>query len=345
LDLLVYVPYKEPKAHVIEGIGKLIQHYVKLKHKIPELLFKINPIIEEDISFRTMKSQLVEIEKSKTFYEQKSFRLIGNAYNIFLESGEFDLSSLCAEQLSQVGKTAIECNDEELIEVITVRMNTYFRFALKHAQHNNEPRNLYNLIFHYGQLLEHLTENNQVDRVKNCIGHFVYYGQQCFNAISSANSLSFILDVIAFEIQKLLINVYKNKWDREIQKGLLLKFLLFDNFQDIDRDFARNFFSQNHGIRMLHIGLALFYIKQKEDEFTNMIATDTMQDLRLFGESLFTKTMRTIFNRLEKSGPKFWEDTDRGNLNIYYTPYQDQISYFIKIQDHLKLQNEETISA
>ena len=51
----------------------------------------------------------------------------------------------------------------------------------------------------------------------------------------------FYLDVIAFEIQKLLINVYKNKWDREIQKDLLLKFLLFDNFQDVDRDFAKNF--------------------------------------------------------------------------------------------------------
>ena len=345
MDLLVYVPYKEPKAHVIEGIGELIKHYVKLKNKIPESLFKINPLIEEDISFRTMKNLLKEVEKSRTFYEQKSFRLIGTAYNIFLESGEFDLSSLCAEQLSEVGKTAIECNDQELIEVITVRMNTYFRFALKHAQNFNEPRNLYNLVFHYGQFLGHLTESNQVDRVKNCIGHFVYYGQQCFNAISDAPSLSFILDVIAFEIQKLLINIFKNTWDREIQKELLLKFLLFDNFQDIDRDFARNFFSQNHGIRLLHIGLALFYLKHKDDEFTNMIAKDTMQDLKLFGESLFSKTMKTIYTRLEISGPKFWEDTDRGNLNIYYTPYQNQIKYFVKIQDKLKLETENSIHA
>ena len=344
MDLLVYVPYKEPKAHVIEGIGELIKHYIKLKHKIPESLFKINQLIEEDISFRTMKSMLKEIEKSKTFYEQKSFRLISTAYNIFLESGEFDLSSLCAEQLSKVGKTAIECDDQELIEVITVRMNTYFRFALKHAQNYNEPRNLYNLVFHYGQFLGHLTDSHQVDRVKTCIGHFVFYGQQSFNAISSAPSLSFILDVIAFEIQKLLINVFENKWDRKIQEELLLKFLLFDNFQDLDRDFARNFFSQNYGIRLLHIGLALFYLEQKEDEFSNMIAIDTMQDLKLFGELLFTKTMQTIFNRLEISGPKFWEDTDRGNLNIYYTPFKNQIEYFIKIQDELKLKTQKIIT-
>ena len=344
MDLLVYVPYKEPKAHVIEGIGELIKYYIKLKHKIPESLFRINQLIEEDISFRTMKNMLEEIEKSKTFYEQKSFRLISTAYNIFLESGEFDLSSLCAEQLSQVGKTAIECEDQELIEVITVRMNTYFRFALKHAQNYNEPRNLYNLVFHYGQFLGHLTESNQIDRVKTCIGHLVFYGQQCFNAISSAPSLSFILDIIAFEIQKILINVYENKWERKIQEELLLKFLLFDNFQDIDRDFARNFFSHNHGIRLLHIGLALFYLEQKESEFTDMIALDTMQDLKLFGESLFTKTMKTIYTRLEISGPKFWEDTDRGNLNIYYTPFKHQIKFFIKIQDELKLKNQKIIT-
>ena len=120
---------------------------------------------------------------------------------------------------------------------------------------------------------------------------------------------------------------------------------MFDNFQDIDRDFARIFFSQNHGIRMLHIGLALFYLEQKEEEFTNTIANDTMQDLKIFGESFFNKTMKTIFTKLEISGPKFWEDTDRGNLNIYYTPFKNQINSFIKIQEVLKLKIDNTIPA
>ena len=120
---------------------------------------------------------------------------------------------------------------------------------------------------------------------------------------------------------------------------------MFDNFQDVDRDFAKSFFSHNHGIRLLHIGLALFYLEQKEDEFTNMIAVDTMQDFRLFGESLFVKTMKTIFTRLEISGPKFWEDTDRGNFNIYYTPFKNQIKPFILIQEKLKFEYEKTISA
>ncbi|MEC8981046.1 MAG: hypothetical protein VYA81_05695 [SAR324 cluster bacterium] len=345
IDLLVYVPFKEPKAQVIEGIGALLRHYVQLKPKIPDSFFMIDERIHDDISFRTMKSLMSEVEKTRTFYEQKSVRLIGNVYNVFLDTGEFDLSTLCVEQLSQVGKTAIACDDQELVDVITVRLNTHFRFALKHGQHHNEPRNLYNLVFHYGQFIGYLMEYQQVDRIKTCIGYFVFYGQQCFNAIQRAKSLAFILDVLAFEIQKLMLKIYQEKWDRELQEEMLQKFLVFDNFQDMDKKFAVQFFSQNHGIRLLHIGLALFYLNQQEDEFAEKIAKDTVQDMDLMGATLFNKTMTTIYARLQFSGPTFWEDTDRGNLNIYYTPYQDEISSFKKIQQEFLLENKEKIPA
>ncbi len=345
IDLLVYVPFKEPKAQVIEGIGALLRHYVQLKPKIPDSFFMVDKRIHDDISFRTMKSLMAEVEKTRTFYEQKSVRLIGNVYNVFLDTGEFDLSTLCVEQLSQVGKTAIACDDQELIDVITVRLNTHFRFALKHGQHHNEPRNLYNLVFHYGQFIGYLMEYQQVDRIKTCIGYFVFYGQQCFNAIQRAKSLAFILDVLAFEMQKLMLKIYQEKWDRELQEEMLQKFLVFDNFQDMDKNFAVQFFSQNHGIRLLHIGLALFYLNQQEDEFAEKIAKDTVQDKDLMGANLFNKTMTTIYARLQFSGPTFWEDTDRGNLNIYYTPYQDEISSFKKIQQEFLLENKEKIPA
>ncbi len=225
------------------------------------------------------------------------------------------------------------------------KKHTPFRFALKHGQLHNEPRNLYNLVFHYGLFLGHLAEHQQVERIKTCIGYFVFYGQQCFNAIPSASSLAFILDVLAVEMQKLLINIYQNNWDREIQQELLQKFLMFDNFQDMDKDFAKNYFSQNHGIRILHIGLALFYLEQKEEEFADAIAEDTIHDIKLLGDSLFDKTMNAILSRLANSGPKFWEDTDRGNLNIYYTPYQNQIDSFKYIQKEFRLKSEKKIPA
>ncbi|HIC77087.1 MAG TPA: hypothetical protein EYO89_04380, partial [Candidatus Dadabacteria bacterium] len=204
---------------------------------------------------------------------------------------------------------------------------------------------LYNLVFHYGQFLGYLMENQQVDRIRTCIGYFVFYGQQCFNAIPRAKSLAFILDVLAFEMQKLLLSIHQKNWDRELQLEMLQKFLVFDNFQDMDKNFGRQFFSQNHGIRLLHIGLALYYLNQQEDEFARIIAEDTVQDMDLLGENLFSKTMAAIFARLQFSGPTFWEDTDRGNLNIYYTPYQNEISYFKKIQEEILAESEKKIPA
>ncbi|GIT72102.1 MAG: hypothetical protein Ct9H300mP28_19160 [Pseudomonadota bacterium] len=31
------------------------------------------------------------------------------------------------------------------------------------------------------------------------------------------------------------------------------------------------------------------------------------------------------------AGPTFWEDTDRGNVNIFFTPYKDHIDGFKKL--------------
>ena len=98
--------------------------------------------------------------------------------------------------------------------------------------------------------------------------------------------MAFILDAIASEMQKNLMKVFINNWDREIQKEMLKNFLLFDNFKDMNKDFAIEFFSKNHGLRLLHIGLALFYLNHGEDEFSEIIAKDTLQDFELMGESL-----------------------------------------------------------
>ena len=44
------------------------------------------------------------------------------------------------------------------------------------------------------------------------------------------------------------------------------------------------------------------------------------------------KNMKIIFARLRFSGPTFWEDTDRGNLNIYYSPHAVHLEHFGTMQ-------------
>jgi len=331
-DLLTYIPYKESKAEVIEGMGWLLHCYLEYKPKLPNKFFKVHPRVREDISFRTMQGQLPELEEAHTFFEQKALVLLGNGYITFLETGQFDLSTLCAEQLNKLGKRALEVKDEPLIEVVTIRFNTHVRFGVKHGQANNEPRNLYNLVFHYGEFVRHLIEHNAQARVKTCFGHFVFYGQNCFNACTQAPALAFILDVIAVEMNKALILMHQKQWDAEFFQERFRQFLMLDNFQNVDRDFAVNFFSKNVGVRLMHIGLALHFLNEGEEEKTRQVAKDTMQDYQLLGPDLFNKTMGMIFARLKFAGPTFWEDTDRGNLNIYYTPHPEYIERFQELQ-------------
>ena len=80
-----------------------------------------------------MIGQYGDMEKTKTFYEQKLFRLLGNVYIRQIEDGSFDLASLVAAEMSEIGLTAIELEDDHLVDVIIIRFNTLLRFAIKHA--------------------------------------------------------------------------------------------------------------------------------------------------------------------------------------------------------------------
>ena len=71
---------------------------------------------------------------------------------------------------------ALELNQENLITDINIRFNTFMRFAIKHAVRNNEPRNLYNLAFHYSALLKGLN---------------VYKGKITFKGVSDAFNLDY----------------------------------------------------------------------------------------------------------------------------------------------------------
>ncbi len=337
-DLLVYVPFKEPKANILLGVGELLSNYAHLKNQFPSTLFLISQTIREDISFKTLKSQLSEIEEARTFYEQKGLRLVGNAYHRFLEENQFDLSSLCAAQLTKVGTAAIQNEDQALVELIMLRFNTQFRFALKHGQRHNEPRNLYNLAFHYGQFISALVEAKAVENVKSSFFYLRFYSVECFKAALNSPSLAFILDTIAAEMKKIMILIHEQEWDMATQKALLDEFLLLDNPPGVDRREVAEFFISKNSVRVLQIGLGLYYFHHNLEDFALAVVQDTLQDLELMQQPQFLQVMDQVFKRLRFSGPTFWEDTDRGNLNIYYTSHADQIEKFQQVQlEQLKL--------
>ena len=329
-DILEFSSFKELKADIIHDMSLTVQNYMRLKQDISPDFFKVSPRVRSDISFKTMVGQFGEMEHSQSFYEQKCFRLLGNVYIRLLEQGEFDLSSMVAGEMTKLGLTAIEEDDTDLIDIIIIRFNTLLRFAIKHGVRNNEPRNLYNLVFYYGNFVKYLVEHKKIDHVKRCFMYLRDYGVQIFKHGSTSPAMYFIVDVIATEMKKVLEQIYHDGWDKEIQNGMLSEMLQVDSPPDFNKeDLARGVLI-NNGVRKLQFGIALFYQRVGENDFVERIAKDILDDLDVLGEATFSQVIEMTSNFLLFAGPTFWEDTDRGNLNLYYTSDQDQIDGFKK---------------
>tara|TARA_B100002003_G_scaffold159379_1_gene147896 strand:+ start:110 stop:1780 length:1671 start_codon:yes stop_codon:yes gene_type:complete len=326
-NLLDYAGFKEPRAEVIRKMSHSIQVYVKEKPHINPNFFRITQAVRSDISFRTMveEKQLSELEQHRIFFEVKSFRLLGNAYVIFLDRNEFDLASLCAAELTAVGETAAECNDNPLLKALIFQFNTMMRFAIKQATRFNEARNLYNLAFHYANFVNSLASHHQIDLVKECFHFFRMYGNEIFNHAKQNYSLYFIIAVLTAELKNILINIHKKSWDIEIQGELLDQILELDTPPDMDRDEMDDSQLTNDGVRDIQMSLALYYFKAGEEQFVSQIIEDILEDLPYLGKDIFIQVVENTFKRLENNTPVFWEDTDRGNTNLFYTPHTEMI--------------------
>ena len=329
-NLLEYFSSKEPKAQVIQNIGLLIREYMKIKPLLNPYFFGIGSSIRSDISFKTMIDQFPDMERSKTFYEQKGFRILGNVYVNLMEDKQFDLAALCASEMSRIGFTALTLKDNQLLEVIIIRFNTMMRFALKHGVKHNEARHLYNLAFHYQDFIQHLVGFGKICQSQQCFYYLRTYGNEAYGHGRNSPAMYFIVDVFAAEMKKILILVYQHHWPLDIQRQLLDEMLQVDSPPelDIDSPVERHL---NSGVRTLQIGLGLFYLKAGQLDFVRRIIVDLLDDLEVLGEATFRQTIQRTCDRLTAAQPTFWEDTDRGNTNLYYSPDQTHIEHFCKL--------------
>ena len=327
-DILEYVSFKELKGDIIYDMGRTIRNYLKIKPYLHPDFFKVTEKVRSDISFKTLVGQYEEMESSRSFYEQKCFRLMNNNYIKLMEKGEFDLSSMITGEVSKIGKTAIECQEEEIVEIVIIRFNTFFRMAIKHALRNNEPRNIYNLAFFYGQFISYLVEHKKIDQVKKCFMYLRMYGVDIAKQFASVPSVYFNVAVIACEMKKLLEQIYNDRWDMEIQTTLVNEILEVDNPPDFNKEDLDQGIMINNFVRWIQFGLALFYLHEDLEEFVDRIAKDILDDLDDLGEATFYRVLGMTEGMMRFAGPTFWEDTDRGNLNIYYTPHKDEITPF-----------------
>ena len=329
-DLLEYISFKEAQTEIIRSVGDTVKEYMRNKTSYDLRFFSATNTIRNNPTFRTyIEHQYKDIEDRKTFYEVKAFKMMGNAYIRKMENGEYELASLIANEISSVGILALELEQDDLIIDINIRFNTFMRFAIKHAVRNNEPRNLYNLAFHYSTLLQGYVDYNKIDLLKQGYFYFKFYSNEIYKQAANNPSLYFIVDVLTTELKKISILISEKEWDIELQEHLLKEILQLDNPPDYPKDDLDQ--SVNNGVRVLQIGLALHYIKIENFEFAETIVSDVLDDLAFFDNQTYLNLMEGLYNRIKFSGPTFWEDTDRGNTNIYFSPDSDQIDDFKKI--------------
>jgi len=329
-DLLEYISFKEAQTEIIRSVGDTVRAYMKNKKYYDPTFFSATNTIRNNPTFRTyVEHQYKDLEERKTFYEVKSFKMMGNAYIRKMENGEYELASLIASEISSIGLLALKLEQESLITDINIRFNTFMRFAIKHAVRNNEPRNLYNLAFHYSALLKGYVDHNKIDLLKQGYFYFKFYSNEIYKQAANNPSLYFIVDVLTTELKKISILISDKDWDNELQEHLLKEILQLDNPPDYPKDDLDQ--SVNNGVRVLQIGLALHYIKINNTDFAETIVSDVLDDLAYFDNQTYLNLMEGLYNRIKFSGPTFWEDTDRGNTNIYYSPDSDKIDDFKKI--------------
>jgi hypothetical protein len=323
-NILYFVSFKELQAQIIINLGALLREYVRIKELFHPEFFKLSHQVVTDISFQTLEVQFREIEETQTFYELKCLRILGDAYNKCLYENTFDLASLCGAELNVIGEAVMEQGDDALMEFMLVRFNTMMRSAFKHGVSNQEARNLYNLAFHYSTYIKQLVLNDRKDLVKKAIRYLKMYGSEIFRNSQTQQYLSFINDVFTFEMKEVLILISELGWERDLQRLLLCELLEMDDLLIKDSS-ASSDSVFNSGVRTLQAGLALFYISQQDYELAAMVVDDIADDIQGIDPMRAAGMVDVICKRIESAQPTFWEDTDRGNNNIYYSPHKDQI--------------------
>ena len=329
-DLLAFTEFKETQTEIIHEISELIQKYIREKPDFNEQFFKLTSVIRNNATYRTYtEQQYQDMEEAGTFFEIKTFRLLGNSYIKMIENDRFDIASLIPAEMIDVGKTCIDMDDNKNINNVNIRFNTLFRFAVKHAYKNNEPRNLYNLAFHYSNMVQAYILAGRVDLVKYCYDKFKFYANDIYKNASQNPSLYFIVDTLTFELKKCQVLIHEQNWSNEDQLFLLNIILQLDAPPGFSKDSVdKGILGGNNGTRRIQIGLALFYLSVSKPEFAKKIAEDYLDDLDYFDEKTFRQNVNTQCFLLSIFTAEFWEDTDRGNINIYFAQEKEMIEPF-----------------
>lgn len=324
-DLQQFIQFKEPKGIILHRMGESLRNYLQLKKDIPDRYFKLSHVDKEDFLFAIMDEDFGQIETKRTFYEEKVLRSLSTSYLLLMKDSHYDLASLCGSELLGVGKVAISANEEEAINLVIIRFNTFLRYGINHGLKSKELRYAYNTIYHYSHFVGLLLSSGLESKVKLCFQYFCFYLNEVIRLSLSDPLFIVLVNTLAEKLKGILIDVNKSNFQRENQAAMLMMLnkaspmkhqLIIDKKVDIT------------GFRIIQMGICLYYQSIGDEAYCEYMMDTILRDI----ESLKSKNTIEIVDRdcerLLQEPEEFWEDTNQGNRNMFFSPHKDQIPLF-----------------
>ncbi|MEQ8469829.1 MAG: hypothetical protein RIC35_01510 [Marinoscillum sp.] len=325
-DLFEYVGFKEPRSEIFNSFSILLTNYIRVKKQLPTAVFSPTPEMRKDISFRSLDEELISIQQSKTFYEFKTLQILSDIYLRLIKHDEYQLASQCGKEISDCGKFAVESDEESSLDIFFVTLNTLIRFSLKHGVRTGEVRNTYNLLFHYSEFVLALIHSRKTKHLENQSRHLCYYASEIVRFVPQAPAFTFLVDIVYLEFNKIIQSVCEAEFDGDTHMFVLEQYLCIGPSANMFRDQPDLTLQMINSNCLLKLNLSLYYLHIDQGIYADMILTDIRVDYKKAGFENTKEQLLSSCDRIEQTTQYFWESTDRGNQNIYYSPYKDKLN-------------------
>ncbi len=331
MDLFSYVDFKETKGAIIKHLSTTLEKYITLKSKYNTNYFVLTEEIKQDISFSNYTQyQFLKMEKRQTFFEEKIFRIMGNIYNESLTNKNHELASDCCSKIVHIGKIALQKDDDILVGLVSTRINTLFRLSINDGVKNGSSRIINNFIFQSGKLLDIIIKLKKEKELLRYYEFLLIYGNKLFTHSIDDPNIGFSVSFLLYEEKRSLIKINEEGWDDSIQEKLIQLMLKIDEPSDIEPESLLRHKIKHHNSRIILLALALYYCSEKKFDLAKIIIDNSIKELGDTSKEMKMKIFKETFEKLEQTRMSFWEDTDRGTFNIYFSHETDLIDPLLK---------------
>jgi hypothetical protein len=201
-----------------------------------------------------------------------------------------------ASSTRDIGQTALACQDKEVLDLCVRFFNTFIR----HALNARNVRGIYNILYQYRQLSEHIMAA-QPETCRRIVDRLVYYGR-LFNELG----LPFATVTAAHDVQALCKLAYT--LEGIDVNPLLDLFLLLDQPSEGKSEELALL-----GVRKAQTLLGAFFLSQGEKSLAQRIQLDMKEEKQSRVQEIYD----TLLNTEER---RFWEITDRAIDFDYVEP-------------------------